>query len=72
MEVLMSDTPDEKRSASVLPPLVYPVIAGRKIFSELVRRAAAGETIYLGAHRKPQVVMISLDRLAELESRPHN
>lgn len=51
-------------------PVVYTVREVRVQISQLLKRARAGETIYLGPYGKAQAVLISVERLAELEARP--
>lgn len=48
-------------------PEVLAVNEARKHLAALMRRAKDGDTVFIGAHRRPEVVIISVERLAELE-----
>lgn len=55
-------------SRTMTLPEIHPINVVRNDFAAMVRRAIAGEVIYLGSFRKPQVALISVERLAELEA----
>lgn len=58
--------PDTVRT--MITPRVYSVVDARTKMSECVNKAKAGETVYIGKYRRPEVVLISVERLAELEA----
>lgn len=49
-------------------PEVIAVNEARARLAAIMRRAKDGETVYIGAFRRPEVVLISVERLAELEA----
>lgn len=49
-------------------PEVIAVNEARAHLAAIMRRAKAGETVFIGAFRRPEVVVISAERYAELEA----
>ncbi|GHV71701.1 hypothetical protein AGMMS49928_24720 [Spirochaetia bacterium] len=48
----MTNIPDKVKA-----PAAVPIHEAKTTLSQLVKRAAAGETIYIGAHGKPEVML---------------
>jgi prevent-host-death family protein len=50
---------------SSIETLTIPIHEAKSTLSQLVRRAASGEFIYIGAYGRPEAVLVPIDKLTQ-------
>jgi antitoxin (DNA-binding transcriptional repressor) of toxin-antitoxin stability system len=59
--ISVRDQSGEYSTQSVKGPVTIPMHEAKSNLSKLVKRAAAGETIYIGAYGKPEAMLTAAD-----------